>query len=412
MAKAAFLVSMHHHQHINATLGLVAELVKRGEEVVYFFPEEFRSQIESTGAILYPVDKNELGIREDVEDIEITYGIELLYNHARDILGESKRVSEIMLHKVAAVQPDYIIHDAFTLWGKHIAAYLKIPAVCTISTFAYCDAMIDKNPDMLTQYVLRLSNKDLPAKYGNNALRTVFTALSSTLKRIYHVDDLMDVFTARENLNIVATSDYFHICREVFDDSYKFVGPTILMTCSPVEFPFEWIDGRPLIYIYVRPEFKNQYMFYTNCFEAFKDMEVQVVLSIGEKADLTKLNNIPSNILVRKQTPRIGILEKTSVFLTNEGFDDVYQALYLEVPLVTFSSAADQSLLSRRIEELGAGILIDKHEFTPEELRNAVIKVLNEETYKRNCRIIKESFLAGGSFGKAADEILAYLEQA
>ena len=38
------------HGHINPALPVVAELVKRGERILYFSTEEFRGKIESAGA--------------------------------------------------------------------------------------------------------------------------------------------------------------------------------------------------------------------------------------------------------------------------------------------------------------------------------------------------------------------------
>jgi UDP:flavonoid glycosyltransferase YjiC (YdhE family) len=38
------------HGHVNPTLGLVAELVRRGEEVMYFAADTFRPGIQHTGA--------------------------------------------------------------------------------------------------------------------------------------------------------------------------------------------------------------------------------------------------------------------------------------------------------------------------------------------------------------------------
>ena len=38
--------------HINPTLAVVQELVRRGEEVVYFTTENFRERLESTGAVV------------------------------------------------------------------------------------------------------------------------------------------------------------------------------------------------------------------------------------------------------------------------------------------------------------------------------------------------------------------------
>jgi UDP:flavonoid glycosyltransferase YjiC (YdhE family) len=41
---------------LNPTLAVVEELVERGQEVVYFLPESFRSLIEHTGASFHPIE--------------------------------------------------------------------------------------------------------------------------------------------------------------------------------------------------------------------------------------------------------------------------------------------------------------------------------------------------------------------
>ncbi|WP_163573727.1 hypothetical protein [Fodinicola feengrottensis] len=51
MAKYAIFVPPA-HGHVNPTLGVAAELVDRGEDVVYVAAEQFRESIEFTGARL------------------------------------------------------------------------------------------------------------------------------------------------------------------------------------------------------------------------------------------------------------------------------------------------------------------------------------------------------------------------
>ena len=40
--------------HVNPTIALVEELIKKGEEVVYYCIEEYRNKIEKTGATFRP----------------------------------------------------------------------------------------------------------------------------------------------------------------------------------------------------------------------------------------------------------------------------------------------------------------------------------------------------------------------
>src|SRR5581483_11360303 len=61
MARVAFF-NLPAYGHINPTLPVVAELVRRGESVVYYSNEEFRDVIEKTGARFCkyhpPIDEN------------------------------------------------------------------------------------------------------------------------------------------------------------------------------------------------------------------------------------------------------------------------------------------------------------------------------------------------------------------
>src|SRR5206468_12114593 len=53
MSKIVF-IEMPASGHVNPTLPVVQELVRRGEHVTYYATEEFRSQIEQTGATFQP----------------------------------------------------------------------------------------------------------------------------------------------------------------------------------------------------------------------------------------------------------------------------------------------------------------------------------------------------------------------
>lgn len=53
MSKIVF-VEMPAYGHVNPTLPVVQELVRRGEQVIYYVAEEFRPQIEQVGATFRP----------------------------------------------------------------------------------------------------------------------------------------------------------------------------------------------------------------------------------------------------------------------------------------------------------------------------------------------------------------------
>ena len=49
MTKYIFL-GIPAYGHVNPTLPVVQELVKRGQDVIYYLPEQFKSAVQATGA--------------------------------------------------------------------------------------------------------------------------------------------------------------------------------------------------------------------------------------------------------------------------------------------------------------------------------------------------------------------------
>ena len=78
---------------------------------------------------------------------------------------------------------------------------------------------------------------------GIDALNT-YIQISQRMDRRFGTEcpNLAQFFAGRQPLNVVFTSRYFHLDGERFDESYKFVGPS-LETAQTVR------EGKPLVYI-------------------------------------------------------------------------------------------------------------------------------------------------------------------
>lgn len=128
MAKALFL-GLPLHGHTNPTLPLVRELVRRGDEVVYYSADAFASRIEQAGA-LSRAYRNAF-----LEDLRALPGrMEqlnwLLMRTTAEVLGAE-------LATFRAHRPDYVITDSVAPWGQWVAEILGVPVVTSITTFAF-----------------------------------------------------------------------------------------------------------------------------------------------------------------------------------------------------------------------------------------------------------------------------------
>ncbi|MGQ0441160.1 glycosyltransferase, partial [Bacillus sp. B-TM1] len=68
------------------------------------------------------------------------------------------------------------------------------------------------------------------------------------------------------------------------------------------------------------------------------------------------------------------------------------------VPLVVIPVTGDQPLVAKRVNEVGAGIRLNRKELTSELLRESVKKVMNDVTFKENSRKVGESLRNAGGY--------------
>ncbi|SJP35196.1 Oleandomycin glycosyltransferase [Clostridioides difficile] len=161
---------------------------------------------------------------------------------------------------------------------------------------------------------------------------------------------------------------------------------------------------RKLIYISLGTINNKNVSFYKNCINAFKDSDVDVIMSVGRSTDIESLGNIPNNFKVKNSVEQITILQKTDVFVTHSGMNSVNESLYYGVPMVLFPQHSEQRMVANRVVHLGAGIMLKEDK--SESIKKAVFQVINDNEYKENATKLSKSFYNAEGSKKAADVIL------
>ncbi len=72
------------------------------------------------------------------------------------------------------------------------------------------------------------------------------------------------------------------------------------------------------------------------------------------------------------------MLQRVDAFITHGGMNSASEALYYNVPMVLVPMTSDQPIVANRVQELGAGIAVNKSELTPAILKAALVEVLNQ----------------------------------
>lgn len=386
--------------HFNPVLPVMRELVQRGEKVICCNNEEFRPQIEKTGAEFraYPTTMlTATAISEALADGNLSKP-HLLMLQAAEIL------TPFTLNMLIQEQCDLAIFDSLAIWGKIASKSLNLRAAATISHFVFDLASMNLS---LREYLTMMGQffSQLP-----NLLRER-RRLTQRFGKAYPSEQ--PLFPMRDQLNIVFTARELQPKSSLIDDTFHFVGPSINPQIRSEDFPFDDLSQTPIIYLSLGTVHHTNTAFYHTCFNAFANYPAQFILSVGRNANIAELGAIPSNFIVRTFVPQLEILQHADVFITHGGINSVHEGLYYGVPLILIPHQFEQLLNARCVTARNAGLLIDdqvQHKLvTAERLRQALQESLANPGYAENAKKIQKLLRETGGFQQAADAIQIYL---
>lgn len=145
--------------------------------------------------------------------------------------------------------------------------------------------------------------------------------------------------------------------------------------------------------------------------KAFENSEHTIVMSIGNKTKISDLGEIPKNFIVKNYVPQTELLTYTKLFITHGGMNSAHEGLYNGVPLVVIPQSADQPVVAKQVESLGAGVKLQMQGLTVDQLSESVEIVLNNRSFKEVALNLKESFQKSGGYKEAVDEIFIFVGQ-
>ncbi|MBB2481783.1 glycosyltransferase [Bacillus sp. APMAM] len=380
--------------HVNPTIGVVQELISRGEEVVYFTIEDFRERIEETGATVKTID-----VQKFINAF-ISGGRNNLLERINGLLHTADIMIPSVLEQIKGEHFDYLIHDSMFGCGHLLSQILKLPAINSCTTFAHTNESFDKMFEELS--------KKIPTETFDE-----FQRLTGVVKEKFGVEirSPYEVYCNPAPLTIVYTTKEFQPNGEAFDQTYQFVGPSISSRLTQENFDLTAIEGKSTIYISLGTVMNQAIDFYKLCLDAFGSTDHTVVMSIGEKTQLIELGDIPENFIVKNYVPQTEVLKYSKLFITHGGMNSTHEGLYYGVPLIVIPLSADQPIIAGQVASIGAGIALQMNSLSANQLREAADYVLNQSSFHEAVTNIRESFQKSGGYQKAVDEIFKLKSQ-
>lgn len=394
------------HGHVNPTLPVAQELVRRGEDVTYYITAAFADKVRRTDASVQLIDDTfgmpdvERLIGDTPQDAG-TITLPKIAGFMIQAIAEQLQRAPQLIERARADQPDLIVYDPMCVWGRAMTQALRIPAVTFSTSFA-----INRQSRLMQQFSSTLR---LPSFAIMRGLSRLVWA-SDRLHRRYHIPRFQPsaMFAAGEDLNIVPLPRQFQPDADAFDERFVFVGPSIAPRHEPLNLPLAHLGERPLLYISLgTTPVNNQPTFFQNCFNAFANTPWQVVLVGGAATE--RLGAIPNNFIVRSYVPQLEVLQRADVFISHGGMNSTMEALWFGVPLVVVPQMIEQAQTAARVAELGLGVQLDPKTIDAATLRAAVEHVAGDSGFRERAAAMQTAMHNAGGYERAADAIQAYV---
>lgn len=387
--------------HINPTVGLVSELLARGERVIYYAGEDSRQQFEALGTTFRTYHPFFEYQHSAAAAKDLGTAAFMLIDHAECALAG-------LIEAMEKDRPDYILYDSCCLFGKYIAQRLGIPGICLVTTIVSSPILLVSDASLLMKVVKDLFSLAPRILEARRRLMDLLSSVGLKYRNIVHHS--FDLFLNEGDLNIVFLGTASQPMPKLLNEHYKLVGASIPEGRDPpMELPAGWGSTHPLVYVSLGTVHNLKHDFYLKCLEAFADLPCKVIMSVGKNTDISSLGHIPANFLVRNRVPQLEVLKRAQVFVSHGGMNSINESTYFGVPLVMVPQQFEQAFNARRIYRQGAGLILKSTKVTPTTLRNAVQSILADARYKENADRLSRDIRSLGGQLRAADEILSFV---
>ncbi|MBL8154688.1 MAG: hypothetical protein JNM70_10940 [Anaerolineae bacterium] len=395
MPRAVFF-NVPGHGHVNPSLSLVAELVRRGHDITYFITESYRVGVEAAGASYQAY----AGVEDDYFEARGLSGA-VPQRVAFELLNTAERILPELLASTRAIDPDYVLHDGMCPWGLMVAQILRLPAVTSVSLMP----LASPSPrDLLNWEMIR---GVLPMLFRDFDKGLAANRKARALGRQYRISPLgmMNVLNAYGDVGLSYTSSDFAPYASRTDPRIHFAGWTPTVSAAKTAFPFEDAVGRPLIYVSLGTLSNDNPDFFRMCIEAFTGSDILVLMTTGKRISPEAFGSLPENIAIWSWVPQLEVLQRAAVFVTHAGMNSAHDGLYYGVPLLLVPQQMEQMFTAQRAAHLGAGVMLKPGQVSARTLREQTERLLSNPSFKAEAQRLGDSLRAAGGAARAADII-------
>jgi MGT family glycosyltransferase len=399
------IYTLPQHGHVNPTLAVTRELVRRGHTVTYYLTDEFRQKIESVGGVLRPLGTTlDLSAEARRPDNVDPVGGGLLPVGAFRVflafMAQTMARLDDLQRVLTADDPDLVIYDPMSLWGAILARSGDRPRVTFYTTYPMVPGDTPSGR-MASMFLMAVSPRIVP-----DLLRLVGALVRARLRGLSVPVSPHSLFTAKESLNLVPLPGSLLPNRARLDATYVFFGPTATVDFSPAGEPLPaFASGKRLYVSMGSTPLNNQPGLFAAVIEGFGGSDWQVIMNIGE-ADGRSLGRVPANIVIRNYVPQLDVLEQhADLFLTHGGMNSVLESCTFAVPMMVLALQPETQLTAHQVAAKGLGVSLAPGDVSGRRLRELAEDVVRDGAFEQNLLVVQRELRAAGGARQAVDAL-------
>lgn len=391
--------------HVQPMAALGAALIQRGHRVTLFQVPGLEKFLHGTGILFQPLGGDSAEVKSILERMGSLSGISSL----RFAVQGARRLAEITCLEAPALLResgvDMLLVDQNEPAGGSVAEHLQIPFLSVAPSLP-----LNREPAIPPPFVPWSYSPSRAAilrnRIGYAMSNLLISAINRTLNQFRSGWGLRPLASPDDSFSKLA--QLFQIPRE-FDfprtrlpACVHYLGPFIgTRAPEPSAFPFERLDGRPLIYTSFGTLQAGAMRYFQQIAEGCAALDVQMVIATGSQTASSA--PFPENCIVVPWAPQMELLSRAALTITHAGLNTTMQSLYYGVPLLAIPMTHDQPAIGARIAWAGAGICLPPGKASPDRVKQAVTTLLNTSRYRERAHDLKSAIQNAGGVERAAD---------
>lgn len=181
-----------------------------------------------------------------------------------------------------------------------------------------------------------------------------------------------------------------------------YLGPNIDVDRRQPDFPWDFLDSRPLIYCALGTLKWFDRDAYRRFFQTVLDVAAvkstfQWVVCVYDTVDPEDFVNVPANVIFVKRAPQLALLQQRSkMAIVHGGVNTLKECAYFGVPMIVFPIGFDQPGNAARVVYHGLGVRGDIRRVDANKLGALVDRVDKDPFFQIQARLMREALRADG----------------